>query len=74
MIIFLLFYIPLTMPFELNIIGDELKAGISIILMLDMILEMNALCFINGFEVRSREKIIKALGNFGEEIFPLREE
>ena len=59
MIIFLLFYIPLTMPFELNIIGDELKAGISIILMLDMILEMNTLCFINGFEVRSREKIIK---------------
>ena len=59
LIIFLLFYIPLSLSFGLSIIGDNQKMGYSVILFIDMFLEMNTLYFNYGLEVKDRSKIIK---------------
>ena len=59
MIIFLLFSIPLSLCFDLNILKNEVKLWYSMVLILDMLLEMNTLYFSYGLEVRDRKRIIK---------------
>ena len=59
MIIFLLFYIPLSLAFGLDILKNEEKLWYSMVLILDMIFEMNTSYFKYGLEVRDRKNIIK---------------
>ena len=57
LIIFMMFYIPLSLAFTLYWIESGQKMAISIVFVFDMILEMNTHYFNKGFEVRSRAKI-----------------
>ena len=58
MIILLIFYIPLSLSFDLNLISNEIYSGISILLLIDMFLEMNTLYFHYGVEMRNRKQIM----------------
>ena len=58
LIIFLMFYIPLSLAFSLNFIESSQKMVISVIFIFDMIFEMNTLYFNNGLEVHNRRNII----------------
>lgn len=58
LIIFLMFYIPLSLAFSLSFINSSQKMMISVIFIIDMIFEMNTLYFKNGLEVHNRRNII----------------
>lgn len=59
MVIFLLFYIPLSLSFGLSLLKDQEKSVIAVFLSIDMLLESNTLYFNYGLEVQNRKKIIK---------------
>ena len=58
LIVFLLFYIPLSMTFGHDLFDNGKNIAISLVLCIDMMLELNTLYFKFGVEVRSRRKIL----------------
>lgn len=58
MIIFLLFYFPISLTFAINIFDDGFKATYLFIILVDMLVQMNTLYFKFGIEVNNRRKII----------------
>ena len=58
MIIFLLFYFPISLTFTINIFDDAFKASYLLIILIDMLVQMNTLYFKFGIEVKNRKKII----------------
>ena len=59
MIVFLIFYIPLSVAFGIELVDKNTKLGLSVVFMIDMFFEMNTLYFHYGMEVRNRKQIMK---------------
>ena len=59
MIVFLIFYIPLSVAFGIELVDKNSKLGLSVVFMIDMFFEMNTLYFHYGMEVRNRKQIMK---------------
>ena len=57
LIVFLIFYTPLSLCFDLDLLDDGQKICIASLLITDMVFEMNTLYFNFGSEVQDREKI-----------------